>query len=82
MKEWVQFTLRNTGLFLLYDESQGLIPMVYGKDTPPRRLERVRTEVIDRGIPCAFLALPKDSNETLQRYAEKTKYRLAHGWAG
>ena len=81
LKEWVEFTQRNTGLFLLYDESHYLIPVEYHKDTPPRRLEWVRTEVIDRGIPCAFLATPQRTDETLQRYAEKTKYRLGQ-WVG
>jgi hypothetical protein len=58
-----------------------LIPIEYHKNTPPRRLEWVRTEVIDRGIPCAFLATPQSTDETLQRYAEKTKYRLGQ-WVG
>ena len=81
LKEWVEFTLRNTGLFLLYDESHYLIPTNYDKGTPPRRLEWVRTEVIDRGIPCAFLATPQSSDETLKRYAEKTHYCLGQ-WLG
>jgi hypothetical protein len=81
LKEWVEFTLRNTGLFLLYDESHYLIPINYDRGTPPRRLEWVRTEVIDRGIPCAFLATPQSSDETLKRYAEKTKYCLGQ-WLG
>jgi hypothetical protein len=81
LKEWVEFTLRNTGLFLLYDESHYLVPINYDKGTPPRRLEWVRTEVIDRGIPCAFLATPQSSDETLKRYAEKTHYCLGQ-WLG
>ncbi len=81
LKEWVEFTLRNTGLFLLYDESHYLIPINYDRGTPPRRLEWVRTEVIDRHIPCAFLATPQSSNETLRRYADKTKYCLEQ-WLG
>ena len=81
LKEWVEFTLRNTGLFLLYDESHYLIPVNYDRGTPPRRLEWVRTEVIDRHIPCAFLATPQSSDETLKRYAEKTKYCLGQ-WLG
>ncbi len=81
LKEWVEFTLRNTGLFLLYDEAHYLIPISYDKSTPPRRLEWVRTEVIDRGIPCAFLATPQSSEETLKRYAEKTKFCLDQ-WLG
>ena len=81
LKEWVEFTQRYTKLFLLYDESHYLIPIEYHKDTPPRRLEWVRTEVIDRGIACAFLATPQSTDETLQRYAEKTKYRLGQ-WVG
>ena len=81
LKKWVEFTLRNTGLFLVYDESHYLIPINYHRGTPPRRLEWVRTEVIDRGIPCAFLATPQSSDETLKRYAEKTHYCLGQ-WLG
>ena len=81
LKEWAVFTLQNTGLFLLYDESHFLIPLNYGSDTPARRLEWIRTEVVDRHVPCAFLATPQSNNDTLKRYADKTQACLEQ-WLG
>jgi hypothetical protein len=81
LKDRVQFTLRNTGLFTIHDEAHFLVPIRYEKDTPPQRLNWVRTQIIDRHIPCAFFCTPQSQEETLKRYAAKTRYNMEQ-WMG
>ena len=61
----VEFIHRHSGLFLLYDEAHYLIPANYHKSTPPRRLNWVREQVIDREFGCAFFATPQSYRDTL-----------------
>jgi hypothetical protein len=81
LKEKVEFVIRESGVMWVYDEAQFLIPINYNKSTPPRRLNWVRCQVIDRDVPCAFFSTPQSYTETLQAYVEKTKYRVEQ-WLG
>jgi hypothetical protein len=81
LKERVQFTLRDTGLFCVHDEAHWLIPINYHKGTPPQRLNWVRAQIIDRHLPCAFFCTPQSQEETLARYVEKTHHNVEQ-WLG
>ena len=81
LKERVQFTLRNTRLFCVHDEAHWLIPVNYGKNTAPQRMNWVRTQIIDRRLPCAFFCTPQSQEETLARYVARTHYNMEQ-WLG
>ena len=81
LKDRVQFTLRNSGLFCVHDEAQRLIPIRYHKDTPPQRLEWVRSQIMDRHLPCAFFCTPQSQEESLARYRDRTHYNMEQ-WLG
>ena len=81
LKDRVQFVLRNTGLFCVHDEAHWLVPSKYQKDTPPQRLNWVRTQIVDRHLPCAFFCTPQSQEETLARYVEKTHHNMEQ-WLG
>jgi hypothetical protein len=81
LKDRVQFTLRNTGMFCVHDEAHWLTPTKYYKGTPPQRLNWVRAQIIDRHLPCAFFCTPQSQEETLARYVEKTHYNMEQ-WLG
>ncbi len=81
LKRAVQWVVQNSGLFICYDEAHFLIPVSYFKDTPPKRINWVRCQVIDKGVGCAFFATPQSLNQTLEKYAAKTKYNLEQ-WIG
>jgi hypothetical protein len=68
-------------LFLVYDEAHYLVPVSCHKATPPRRLNWVRCQVIDRGLGCAFFATPQSYRETLDAYVKKTGYCMEQ-WLG
>jgi hypothetical protein len=81
LKRQVEFVHRHSGLFLIYDEAHYLVPVSYHKATPPRRLNWVRCQVIDRGLGCAFFATPQSYRETLDAYVKKTGYCMEQ-WLG
>jgi hypothetical protein len=73
--------VQNSGLFICYDEAHYLTPVNYNADTPPKRINWVRGQVIDKGIGCAFFATPQSLTQSLEKYAAKTKYNLEQ-WLG
>ena len=81
LKREIEHVLRNSGLFICYDEAHFLTPVNYYANTPPRRINWVRCQVIDKGVGCAFFATPQCLSQTLEKYAAKTKYNLEQ-WIG
>ena len=81
LKRAVEWVLRQSRLFICYDEAHFLVPVDYCRDTPPRRINWVRCQVIDKGIGCAFLATPQSLDQTMERYAARTKYNFEQ-WLG
>lgn len=81
LKRQVEYVIQQSRLFLIYDEAHFLVPINYLKDTPPKRINWVRCEVIDKGIGCAFFATPQSMSQTLERYAATTKYNFEQ-WLG
>lgn len=81
LRDEVEFVIRNASLALIYDEAHALIPVTYELRTAPRRLNWVRSMVIDQGIPCAFFATPQSQADTLEQYAKVTGYNLSQ-WTG
>ena len=81
LKRLVEYVHRNGGLFLVYDEAHFLIPVSYHRATPPRRLNWVRCQVIDRDCGCAFFATPQSYRESMDAYVKKTGYCMEQ-WLG
>jgi DNA transposition AAA+ family ATPase len=81
IRDQVQLILHDSGLFIVFDEAHFLIPIAYSKNTPPRRLNWVRCQLIDKGVACAFFATPQSYKQTLDRYAKETGYALEQ-WLG
>ncbi|MCC6821761.1 MAG: hypothetical protein IT579_13595 [Verrucomicrobia subdivision 3 bacterium] len=81
LKDKVEFVLRHSGLMAVYDEAHYLVPSSYHKATPPRRINWVRSKVMDQGVPCAFFATPQSHRQTLEKYVTTTGYRVEQ-WLG
>ncbi len=81
LKRAVQWVVEHSGLFICYDEAHYLVPVNYSLGTAPKRINWVRHHVIDKGIGCAFFATPQSLNQTLEKYAAKTKYNMEQ-WLG
>ena len=70
----IRDVLNQTGIFLIFDEAAFLIPRNYTKTTPPYRMDFVRTELFDRGLPVALGVTPQQYEAALAQYTEVTKY--------
>jgi len=79
----IQFIACHSGLFLIYDESQWLVPSTYTQDTKAKRLDWIRSHVIDeRGAAgCAFFATKQSHKEDLDKFVKKTGYAMEQ-WLG
>ncbi len=77
LKSKVEFVLRHFGLGIIYDEAQYLIPANYTEKTPPRLMNWIRGEVIDRGLVAAFFSTRPDFQRSMKRYVKATQYQFA-----
>lgn len=71
--------LRSSGMFLVFDEAAFLVPQTYTRTTAPHRMNWVRTELFDRGLPVAIAVTPQwyDGREgALTKFVRKTQYTV------
>lgn len=81
LREAVEYVVRHAGLMLVFDEAHFLFPQRYSDSTPPMRLNWIRTNLIDRDMPCVIVATPQDYKTSGKRYVKKTGYTFAQ-WLG
>ncbi len=76
LKDHVQFIIRHSRLFLIFDEAHFLLPMSYGRNTNPARLDWVRTEIVDKGLPVALVCTPQAFKHGVSRFEKWTGYNF------
>jgi hypothetical protein len=76
LKERIEFVMQHGGLFLALDEAAFLVPQNYSAATAPARLNWVRTEIIDRGLPLAVIVTPQSFMPAVDRFVKKTGYAM------
>lgn len=76
LKDKVEFTLRFSGLMIIFDEAAFLIPSSFSATTPPARLNWVRTAIVDRKIPCVLVVTPQSYHGAVQRFVKRTQYSI------
>jgi len=76
LKNKVEFTLRFSGLMIVFDEAAFLIPSNFSATTPPARLNWVRTAIVDRKLPCVLVVTPQSYHGAVERFVKKTKYSI------
>jgi hypothetical protein len=81
LRDKVEFVLRHGKLGMLLDEAHNLLPVRYGRNSVPARLNWVRAEVIDRGLPCALATTPQTFNGQSSRFVKHTGFNLDQ-WNG
>ncbi|HWY29564.1 MAG TPA: hypothetical protein VNX46_02340 [Candidatus Acidoferrum sp.] len=81
LKRAVEFAMQNSGMFFVYDEAQMALPQKYDRNTVPRRLNWLRSQVIDKSIGCAFFATRQNYQHDMQRFVSVTQYQMEQ-WLG
>ena len=76
LKERVEYIIQHSGLFLVLDEAHFLCPMNFSATTAPHRLNWVRTEIVDRGLPLAISVTPQAFKGAIDRFVKKTRYDM------
>ena len=76
VKERIEFVLRHSGIFIVLDEAAFLVPQNYTPATAPARLNWVRTEIVDRGLPLAVIVTPQSFLPLVNRFIKKTGYAM------
>ncbi|HOX58994.1 MAG TPA: hypothetical protein P5205_17700 [Candidatus Paceibacterota bacterium] len=77
LKERVEYVIQHGGLFLVLDEGHFMVPASPTATTPPHRLNWVRTEIVDRGLPLAISVTPQAFKGAIDRFLKKTRYDMA-----
>lgn len=76
LKERVEFVLKHSGLFIVLDEAAFLLPQNYYSGSAPARLNWVRTEIVDRGLPLAMVVTPQSFLPAVSRFVKRTGYAM------
>ena len=76
LRQRIEYVLKYSGLFIILDEAHFLIPQSYALGTAPARLNWVRTEIVDRGLPVAMVVTPQSFLPALTRFAKRTGYTM------
>lgn len=74
LKSKVEFVIRHAGIFLVADEGSFLLPQTYHRTTAPARMNWVRTEIVDQGLPFAMVVTPQSFKVEIQKFVRKTGY--------
>ena len=74
LKQRIEYALKHSGLFIVADEAHFLIPQNYSIGTAAARLNWVRTEIVDRGLPLALVVTPQSFLPALTRFAKRSGY--------
>jgi hypothetical protein len=74
LRRKIEFVIRHARLGFCLDEAHWLLPERFSSDTAPRRLNWVRSELVDRHVPCAIVVTPQAYHSSVARYLKKTRY--------
>lgn len=81
LKDKVDYVAQHSGLLIIWDEAHRLIPFRFTENTPPMRMEWVRSHLIDNGNGCVFVMTPQAHRSSFNRFVRKTKYAIEQ-WTG
>lgn len=75
------FVLNYAPIGLALDEAHFLWPCRGSRGTPPDRVNWVRTQVVDRGLPCVICTDPRDNAAAAKAYERRSKHPIGQ-WLG
>jgi hypothetical protein len=81
LREIVEFTVKHSGLMFIFDEAHFLFPAASYKNSPPMRLNWLRTQVVDRKLPVALVSTPQDYDHAAAKFVKASGFNLAQ-WTG
>ena len=76
LRETLEYVLIHSGLGLIFDEAQFLLPSNFSKNTAPARLNWLRRAAIDKSVPAAFIQTPQSYRSAKKRFVSATSYAM------
>jgi AAA domain len=76
LRERIEYVLKQSGIFLIFDEAAFLVPQNYTPTTAPARLNWVRREVADRKLPLALIHTPQTFMPAVEKFVKKTAFSM------
>jgi hypothetical protein len=76
LRERIDYVLRFSGLQLIFDEFQFVLPRNYSRNTAPARLNWVRRAVMDQGVPAVFVCTPQSYEPAKRRFVKTTGFAM------
>jgi hypothetical protein len=76
LREKIEYVLRFSGLQLIFDESQMLLPGKFSRNTAPARLNWVRRMMMDRQISVVFVCTPQSYLPAKKRFVNATGFAM------
>lgn len=76
LREKVEMVIRHGGLMFIFDEAHFLLPTRFSKDTPPARLNWIRTRIADHGCPLVLVSTPQDFKHCVDRFTRATGHNI------
>ncbi len=76
VKDRVEYVLQNGRLGIIFDEASFILPQRYTAITAPMRLNWIRTQIVDKGLPLVLCATPQTYTHTLAKFVKKTGHNI------
>jgi hypothetical protein len=81
LREGISWVLESAGIGLVFDEAQFLFPGRVTSRSTPSRMNWVRTEIVDRELPCALCTTPNSYAHAERKFRKLTSYPMEQ-WLG
>ncbi|MGI9086474.1 MAG: ATP-binding protein [Chthoniobacterales bacterium] len=63
-------------MMIVLDEAHAIFPSSFGRNTSPARLNWIRSNILDRGIPAAFICTPQAYDSARGKYLRTTNFAV------
>ena len=76
LKSKVEYVIQFSGLGFALDEFHFAFPARFSANTPPMRLNWIRTEIVDRNCPVAMISTPQEFDRAKSKFVKATSHRI------
>jgi len=72
----VEYVLIHSGLMPILDEAHAIFPASYSRNTTPARLNWIRCNVLDCGLPAVFISTPQSYRNAEKKFVKATGFAM------
>jgi hypothetical protein len=76
IKAKVEYIINFSGLMFIADEAHWLLPTRFSANTPPMRLNWLRTEIVDRNCAVVTVSTPQDYRKCVEKFVKATGHNI------